>query len=489
MALALGLRAFELGELSLWIDEAFSAWVVGHDLAAIWRDIPRVDTHPPLYYALLEVWSLLFGDSEAALRSLSVAFAVATVPVMHAAGRALAPSPAWLAPLAATLFALAPFQIAYAQEARSYAALAFAASLALLGGLRLLREPAAARGPWLGWGTGAGARDAWALLVLGWAACLWFHNLGFLVLAASLPPLAAWCLLDRRAGRAVLLNLALAAALALLLWAPNLGRALAQAGEVAGGFWLAAPSARTVARTLEKLFALERLGDLDPWPLLAGLQAWGLVWLWRRGAAAQAAFLAGLALLPVLASLAASFTVAPVFLDRTLLWAALPGYLALAAGIAGLPRRWARPLALVAVLVLFGWASVTYHTKKSKEPWREVAAAVAAGWRPGDAVAAAPPYAGKPLAYYGGRHGFAGELLVPRWEDPTQGQDRPDFERRLRAAQRVWLVTRTENGFDPEGYWLTAALDRQRPRLWRRVFPDRLGLVLFGPPAARSDSG
>jgi uncharacterized membrane protein len=485
-AVALLVRAFELGATSLWIDEAFSAWVTTHGMAEIWRVIPRFDTHPPLYYALLDVWASLFGDGEAALRSLSVAFAAVTVPVIYLAGRALAPAPAdapWLGALAAALFALAPFQVAYAQEARGYAALVAAAAVALLGAQRLLREPALANVPWLGWGlAGTGpARVAWALLVTGWALCLWLHNLGTLVLAALLPPLCWWWLVRGR-GRIVAANLALAMALAILVWLPNLPAALGQVGDVAKGFWLAPPSWPIVARTLRKLLTLDRLGSKDPWPVLVALEAWGLVWLARNGARAQAVLLLSALTVPILAALAVSFALAPVFLDRTLIWVALPGYLALAAGIAGLPGPRIRAAGAVLVLALFAWATATYHERKAKEPWREVARVIAAEWRPGDRIAVAPSYAAKPMGYYRRRQGGPDDVLVPRWEDPTEGLDRPEYERRLSAAGRVWLVTRTENSFDPRRYWVTRALEQQRPRLRRLAFDDRLGLELFGAP-------
>lgn len=488
---ALLVRAFELGGPSLWIDEAFSAWVISHGMAEIWQVIPRFDTHPPLYYALLEAWTWLLGDSEAALRSLSLVVSLATVPVIHAAGRALAPpgEGPWLARTAAAILALAPLQVAYAQEARSYALLTFAAALALLGALRLMRSPDAARVPWLGWGAAAGTtRASWALLVGGWALCLWTHNLGALVVASFLPPLGLWWLMGRR-DPALAGNLALAVLLALLLWSPNLGWVLTQAGDVAGGFWLAAPGWKTVARTLSKLVSLERLGSRDPWFLLVALELWGLVWLARNGRRAQALLLAALLALPILVTLAVSFALVPVFLDRTLIWVGLPGYLALAAGLVGLPRPRVRVLGLILVLALFGWATATYHVKKSKEPWRDVALAIAAHWQTGDVVAVAPPYGAKPMGYYWRRLGSEGEILVPRWEDPTQGLQRPEFERRLDRAARVWLVTRTEQGFDPQAYWVTRKLDQERERRWSQEFHDRLGLVLYGAGVAETEGG
>jgi hypothetical protein len=160
-----------------------------------------------------------------------------------------------------------------------------------------------------------------------------------------------------------------------------------------------------------------------------------------------------------------------VFLDRTLIWVGLPGLLALTAGLMGLPRPWVRACGVVLVVACFAWGAVAYHLRKSKEPWRELA----------DAVALTPPYAAKPMAYYR-RHGSGrDDLLVPRWEDPREGLDSPVFERQLAAAKRVWLVQRHEQAFDPGSYWLTDTLRSERPLLSRRQFHDRLALELYGP--------
>lgn len=469
--LALALRCYQLGLTSLWADEAFSAWMAGQPAGLLWLLVRTYDTHPPLYYLLLQGWTALFGDGEAALRAPSALLGAATVPLVYAAGAALAPAGSdrrWLGGIAALLFALAPFQLAYAQEARSYAALVAATALALLGGVRLLCEPVLLRRP--GW--------PWALLVAGWALGLWLHNLAALMLASFLPPLV-WCCW--RQGWAACRNLAGALLLAFLLWSPELPTLLAQLGQVRGDFWLAAPDAATIARTASKLLTLDRLGSRNPWPLLAALQLWGLVWLAREGRGAAAALLLAVAGLGFLGALVASYALVPVFLDRTLIWTALPGYLALAAGLCGLPGRLARPALTLLVLAAFAWGALVYHDRKAKEPWRDVVGRIVAGWQAGDAIAVAPPYGAKAVGYYRRRAGLAGEVLVPRWEDPSEGQDQETFARLLEGAGRVWLVTRAEDRFAPAGYWVTQALDGTRPRLQQWAFDDRLGLVLFGP--------
>jgi len=92
------------------------------------------DTQLPLYYMLLNFWLHLFGTSEVALRSLSVAASIASIPLVYAIACAIGSSA--IGVYAALLFAVAPFQIAFAQYNRPYALLGF---FALLSGLAVLK--------------------------------------------------------------------------------------------------------------------------------------------------------------------------------------------------------------------------------------------------------------------------------------------------------------------------------------------------------------
>jgi len=80
--------------------------------------------HPPLYYGLVRGWMGLFGSSVAAMRSLSVMFSLLTFPVLYwlclelfQSIPVMAPRIAWMA---ITLYAISPFHVLYAQEARQY---------------------------------------------------------------------------------------------------------------------------------------------------------------------------------------------------------------------------------------------------------------------------------------------------------------------------------------------------------------------------------
>ena len=74
IGLAAGLRLYQLGSRSVWLDEASSLWAARLPWPQL---IPTLATHdetPPLYYALLHLW-IAFGDGEAWIvpRDLGVA--------------------------------------------------------------------------------------------------------------------------------------------------------------------------------------------------------------------------------------------------------------------------------------------------------------------------------------------------------------------------------------------------------------------------------
>ena len=71
LLLGAGLRMYGLSAESLWLDEALSWNQARLPLPALLDSI-AADVHPPLYALLLHIFIALLGDSEAALRLLSV---------------------------------------------------------------------------------------------------------------------------------------------------------------------------------------------------------------------------------------------------------------------------------------------------------------------------------------------------------------------------------------------------------------------------------
>jgi len=146
LLLAFALRVFRLDAQSLWYDEAFSVYLAHFDLATI-AARTAADIQPPLYYALLHFWIALAGDSEFALRFLSLVFGVLTVPLAYVTARRL--FDVMSARLVALLVALAPLYVWYAQEARMYTLITFLLLLASYALWRALSEPARATRWWI----------------------------------------------------------------------------------------------------------------------------------------------------------------------------------------------------------------------------------------------------------------------------------------------------------------------------------------------------
>src|ERR1700684_2761104 len=118
--LCAALSIYHLGAASLWSDEIFSRYYADlFGLHYVLTDGLSKETNPPTYYLLLRGWISLFGDGEAALRSLSAAISILCVPVTYLLGRELGGKSRGRA--GALLVALCPASVYFAQETRVYA--------------------------------------------------------------------------------------------------------------------------------------------------------------------------------------------------------------------------------------------------------------------------------------------------------------------------------------------------------------------------------
>ncbi|MGD1996651.1 MAG: glycosyltransferase family 39 protein [Anaerolineae bacterium] len=129
---------------SMWFDEVMSLHFTRGSLAGTVHRIVQPQHNGPLFYLLLFGWRHVVGDSDFAIRFLSVIFAVLTMPLLFQWVRRLLTDQA--AATSVWLFAFSPFTLWFAQEARMYALhmlVAVASSLALLEAFR--------KGRWWRW--------------------------------------------------------------------------------------------------------------------------------------------------------------------------------------------------------------------------------------------------------------------------------------------------------------------------------------------------
>src|SRR5512143_3236180 len=147
---------------SFWYDEAYSSVMASYlpwqIPAQVW-----VDNHPPLYYILLSLVRLVLGNSEWALRSLSVAGAVGLValgagPVRRIFGDRNAF-------LYAIVVLCTPAILIYAHEARMYSLAIFAVTAGALYGYLAVTE---------------NRRRDWVLFVVATLAGAYLHYYGLI---------------------------------------------------------------------------------------------------------------------------------------------------------------------------------------------------------------------------------------------------------------------------------------------------------------------
>lgn len=121
VAIAAIVRCHYLAEVSYDFDEAFTWKMTTFPASEIWTRVSR-DNHPPLFFYLLKGWSLVFGDSLGAMRSLNLALGLLTVIGAYLLVRQIgrgAGNMSDVPPLAATaLVALSPYQVDFSQQIR-----------------------------------------------------------------------------------------------------------------------------------------------------------------------------------------------------------------------------------------------------------------------------------------------------------------------------------------------------------------------------------
>lgn len=130
MIVGIALRLLYL-HTDLWYDEACS-WFTAKQLfpMGIMGNLLNLDLqHTPLYFFLLHLWIKLFGDSEIAMRSLSLLFGIGTLPLVFTATKKIADNKTAIFALA--LACISPLLVLFSVEVRMYPMVIFLVILSL----------------------------------------------------------------------------------------------------------------------------------------------------------------------------------------------------------------------------------------------------------------------------------------------------------------------------------------------------------------------
>jgi hypothetical protein len=423
LLLAFGLRVAGLERQSIWVDEGFSVDFASRsaaDMTAMWKarggvgaitdsETARaasdplaiaVDIHPPLYYLILHEWLPLAGRGEYAVRFPSVMIGTLLVLTLYKLGASLARPGVGLA--AAAVGVLAPFYVAYSQEARMYAPVALFGALSLYFTWRQLRG-----GPGL-W--------PWIGLVATSSLALYTHYSAVLVIAAE-NLLLLGALIWRSKRGPLLVRWVAAQLVQLALFFPWLRTTIGQVAKYNENLWV--PNwQHEVTETFRAFNAgLWIQPDRSLWlamPAAAILLA-GLAVAARRDLSAgrRAALLfGGAALLSELGLALAAFQIRPEFHPRYLMVLATPYYLLLGVSLAALWRRW-RPAGILAAgglaaVFAVGLWGYEFDPNFAKDDTRTLAQYLAGRTTADDVIFLDAP---EPLGYY--YHGPAQLYSIP----------------------------------------------------------------------------
>jgi mannosyltransferase len=365
VALGAALRLFRLGTKSFWLDEAASATLARLDWHAFWSAITHRQANMVLYYLLLHGWIRL-GNSEFAIRSLSVVAGVAAIPAIYVLGARLFGPKAGR--VAALLLAIHAFHIRYSQEARAYSLFLLLALVSSFFFLRSLEQP---------------SRKTWAAYVLVSALMVYAQVFGGWML------LAQWVsLFFRREVRWK--QFLLSAAMICLLISP-LAYCLLIVSDRSQLNWLIKPGLQDAYK-----LALDMTGDGGPLLLLAYLAlvfAGVVAGVTRLKSASVDVwkywFLLTWLITPVAAVLAISFRW-PVFEPRFLIFC-LPPLIVLVSD--ALTRIRSKVLFAVPLMVLLGLSlggTFSYYRARSDaeqtDNWRDATRSILSHAKVGDAV-------------------------------------------------------------------------------------------------------
>jgi uncharacterized membrane protein len=449
LALAVGtvLRTWALGRYSLWIDEAAT-----FQFASLpFRDFLRVlwdgQANMALYYALMRVW-IRVGESEAALRSLSVIFGVATIPAVYLLGARLFDRATGA--IASLLFAVHAFAVQWSREARSYSLLTL---LLVLTAYFLVRALTSGR-----------CGYAIALAVTA-ALAVYSHVFAILVLFA-LALAAALGARSRAASRSMLIaflvfgHLCVPMAVFVLL---RHGSQLA---------WIQPP---TLASVLGFILVVTGGGGAVLSLLYIALGTVGAIAARERW---QTSLLLLWLLAPPVLTLLASLAI-PVFDNRYMVMCVPALTLLAARGLTRLQRSprvsILFPAALTVAVALSGLGDYWYFQSMPFSDWRAAVRYVLDNQQPGDGLVF---WKGNvfPFRYYS-RGERTPTIVYPpaEWRPVTEEL----LSRSTRGYDRIWLVLHAEVRDTPEYRIVERAFAPPRFGLeTRRAFPGQLPITV-----------
>lgn len=425
LCLAMILRLYHIGAESLWEDEIRS---VQKTISG--EGLPPANLLRPAYYVCLKAW-MLFGTSDAWLRSLSALFGVGSVYFTYLLGYRLSSQAAGL--VAALLLALSPLAIEQSQEIRMYALGQFSG---LVGTVLLAHVLENYQTRPLRWWT-------IARLVTCWTAPL---N------SALLMPDTLLATLRLRKQPRVLAAYCIWLIILCGVWALSFIRLVEATPSYMSGFVekMSRPTPISflgILRTFTTYSSPASGEVVSVWGerfadafvlVLAGVL---VVALWKRSQLGRLSWAFAWGYLPLVAIFAASYVTNSIWLGRYLSFTAPYLLILLAAGFVWIWQRWR--IVAVGLITVYSIAITTglhhYYTTENRADWRSASQIISVSETPKDAIYLFPTSDRQGLEYY-----YKGSLPITgnflRHDQPDARRLTSELSSLTSTHDHLWLV-------------------------------------------------
>lgn len=453
MLLVVGLSFFFFSEQSLRLDEAQSLWQSSRSPGAILTVIAQ-DVHVPLYHELLHFWRLLVGETVGGARLLSLLFYVLSLPALYFLGKASYGRSAGL--FAAFLLALSPFMNWYGNEIRMYTLFTFLTILNQYFFVKLFSkrgtEEQVSNRTWTGYALTA---------IVG----VYSHYFFFLMLLAQ----GIFFLLRKKLFPAQALQKFITSwgliGLSFLPWAAYV-LIQGQAGNQSP--LLITPTTVNLFNAFSEFF-FGFQGDhlntviLSLWPLTIGAAFFAL----KKSSAPkyETEYFLLAVIVPTAVAFLGSFVIAPVFVSRYLIFTIPPLYLLISSLFAHYPPRVGQygRIALIGIMAAMLAVEIISPSTPVKENYREAAQFLEQNATAQDIIVLSAPFTIYPVEYY--YRGDAAIATLPIWDKYSYGaipafseETLPEDVAKISGKhQNLYLLVSYDQGYQKtvEDYFLT----------------------------------
>ncbi|WP_265443156.1 glycosyltransferase family 39 protein [Acetivibrio straminisolvens] len=426
-----------IGHETLWYDESYSAAIINHSIPDIIR-ITAADSHPPLYFIMLKIFSAVFGRSETALRLLSVLgvlalAALGTGPVRRVFGK-------FTGMIYTFCVIAAPISVSIGQETRMYTWAAFFVTASALYGYLAIQQ---------------GKTSDWIKFGLTTLASAFTHYYALLAVTILNVLLFAWVLLGFiiKKDKKNLTSYLITAGAVVLCYLPWIFILFNQAKRVSKSFWIPPITEDVLWQTLAYPFRAKFLKFRTAEIFLfvaAVLILWGLVLsIIKRKKEGLMSLLALLVYsLTLISAIVLSYIIRPLLVERYIFPVTGVFILSFVYGISMLNSKRASIFACLALLFVSISQNQIIVTERFNGPMKEVCDFVNESVTSEDVFIHTDEHTFGTFCYYypDNKHylylpdGFEGYSGYEAFS--TNGYYGSDVKEFIKGKENIWLVNR-----------------------------------------------